>query len=69
MDYFNYEICPKYPELIKIPESMSTLPGTYQMACRLPYSQPGPFASEIIEYDRTNSHLLHQNGVFIPVHN
>lgn len=66
LNYFNYEICPLYPDIINLPESMYNLPGTYDMAWRLPYNKPGPLSGNQFTISFEDK-LLRMSGIFGPI--
>ena len=47
LDYLTYEICPPYPDQVQLFYNMENLPGTYRLAWRLPYNEPGPFSGDL----------------------
>lgn len=66
MDYYNYEICPRYPETITLPEGMQTIVGTYDMVWRLPYNKPGPSSGTRFTISFEDE-ILWMSGVFGPI--
>jgi len=66
MNYFNYEICPRYPDNFSLPENMQELTDSYEMAWRLPYSKAGPMSGNIFSITLENSMLI-MSGVFGPI--
>lgn len=66
LDFLNYEICPSYPDQLHLPAPMNKLPGTYRLAWRLPYNEPGPFSGDLFTIS-LEKEVLSMSGIFGPL--
>jgi hypothetical protein len=66
LDRLHYEICPSYPDQLHLPGPMEKLPGTYRLAWRLPYNEPGPLSGDLFSIS-LEKQLLSMTGVFGPL--
>jgi len=66
LDHLSYEICPSYPDQLHLPNPMENLPGTYRLAWRLPYNEPGPFSGDLFSIS-LEKEVLNMSGVFGPL--
>ena len=66
LDQLSYEICPSYPAHIQLPKPMENLMGTYQLAWRLPYNEPGPLSGDLFSIS-LEKEILKMSSVFGPI--
>ena len=62
----SYEICPKYPDKIEIPDKWNSLFGEYRMAERMPGSVAGKFTNGHYRIFREDNVIV-MSGVFGPI--
>jgi CubicO group peptidase (beta-lactamase class C family) len=66
MNYFNHEICPRYPDALRLPDKMQGIAGNYDMAWRLPNDKPGPLSGSTYSITFDDG-VLKMSGVFGPI--
>jgi hypothetical protein len=66
LDNLSFEICPRYPDQAELNQRWKALPGTYQMAWRLPDNQTGQMTTSYYMLSM-NKKVLTMSGVFGPI--